>query len=118
MPLVLAARLQGWRDIGAPLLLHRRTCHADLVIHGDWNLTFGSETSLAAGSLHAEPESSCAWYPREMMQRVELFLPAAFAFFFVGAQSWTHVGIKGGRRRIDFVAVPLRWSSFCLDYRD
>ena len=75
MPLVEAIILQtALRDFEALLCLHRRGQPLDLVILGDWNLTFGSEPSLSIGSLHAEPEAACSWLPREMLDRLDLFL--------------------------------------------
>ena len=45
---------------------------------------------------------------------MHLFLPSTFASCSVGEQHWTHIGIKGDCRRIDFVAAPLRWQQFPL----
>ena len=105
------ARIQWWRDLESLIAAHFQASR-DLVILGDWNLTFGSITSEAIGPCHAESEGPCAWVAREMLQRLQLFCPSTFTSFAKGEQQWTHVGIKGDCRRIDFIAAPLRWLRF------
>ena len=80
------------------------------VLLADANAVVGSSTSEHVGAHQASQEEIKSGPFLDFLAQHDLFLPATFAHWQLGAgHSWTHS--TGKPRRIDFIGLPLAWPS-------
>ena len=82
----------------------------EMILMGDFNARVGQVTSTAIGAWGGEEESIAGGLLHEFLLRQGLFLPATFEGIHEGpAYTWTHP--NGATARLDYVAIPLKWST-------
>ena len=88
----------------------QRKCNSQLVLIGDANARIGQYESNAVGTCGAEAENEAGECFHDVIQSLELWLPATFEETLTGVEHTTWVtpsGVPSGR--IDFIAIPQTW---------
>ena len=92
--------------------LCRSLFHQSLVIlAGDMNAAVGDVVSEHVSDHDCEPEDLSGGHLHSLLRELRAWLPATFAHVHSGP-SWAFQQIRNGKcGRLDYVAVPLEWSS-------
>ncbi len=77
----------------------------------DANARLGSVVSPSVGAYEAAAETVAGASFHEFLASEQLLVPSTFAMYTDGSPSWSWRSPHGPQHHIDYVAVPLQWSS-------